>query len=116
MGLTSEQQSTIGGDEMIKPDIKRKTSEAGFVLSENGQQYPNLLDLGDAYKLAVSNGGRQLSGKLAEQWLGKDSSRISEDLRLLLSQLSAARGTDLSVNDLSPRLSVNSDELKTSDA
>ncbi|KAK4282910.1 hypothetical protein QN277_014232 [Acacia crassicarpa] len=118
VGLTSEQRSTstTGDDEIIKPDIKRTTSEAGFVLGENGQQYPNLLDLGDAYKLAVSNRGRQLSGMLAEQWLGKDSSRISEDLKILLSQLSAARGTDPSVNDLSPRLSVNSDEAKTSDA
>ncbi|KAI9077955.1 hypothetical protein K1719_040084 [Acacia pycnantha] len=118
VGLTSEQRSTstTGDDEIIKSDIKRTTSEAGFVLGENGQQYPNLLDLGDAYKLAVSNRGRQLSGMLAEQWLGKDSSRISEDLKILLSQLSAARGTDPSVNDLSPRLSVNSDEAKTSDA
>lgn len=116
VGLTSEQRSTIGDEEIIKPDIKRATSEAGFVLWENGQQFPNLLDLGDAYKLAVSNRGRQLSGMLAEQWLGKDSSRISEDLKILLSQLSAARGTDLSVNDLSPRFSVNSDEAKTSDA
>ncbi|XP_028790341.1 myosin-binding protein 1-like [Neltuma alba] len=116
VGLTSEQRSTIGDEEIIKPDINRTTSEAGLVLGENGQQYPNLLDLGDAYKLAVSNRGRQLSGMLAEQWLGKDSSRISEDLKILLSQLSAARGTDLSANDLSPRLSVNSDEAKTSDA
>lgn len=121
MGLTSEQRSTLECEENIKSDTKLTTSEVGLeatpVSSDNGQQYPNLLDIGDAYKLVVSNGGRQLSGMLAEQWVGKDSSRISEDLRILLSQLSAARGTDLSsANDLSPRLSVNSDEVKTSDA
>lgn len=105
--------------EIMKSGTKLSSSEAGSeptpVLSDNCQQYPNLLDLGDAYKLVVSNKGRQLSGMLAEQWLGKDSSRISDDLKMLLSQLSAARGVDQSVNDLSPRLSVNSDEVKTSD-
>jgi hypothetical protein len=74
-----------------------------------------LLDLGDAYKLAVSNRGRQLSGRLAEHWLGKDSSRVNEDLKILLSQFSATRGTDMSFNDISPRLSINSEEAKNSD-
>ena len=51
------------------------------VSTDAAQQLPNLLDLGDAYKIAVSNRGRQLSGVLAEQWVGKDSSRVGEDLR-----------------------------------
>ncbi|KAF2307019.1 hypothetical protein GH714_023362 [Hevea brasiliensis] len=101
-------------------------AETNPVSSDSGPQVPNLLDLGDAYKLAVGSRGRQLSGALAEQWIGKDSSRLSDDLKLLFSQLSAAR--EQSLNDTSPRvpmspgvsmspkLSVNSDELKNPDA
>ncbi|KAK9293004.1 hypothetical protein L1049_020988 [Liquidambar formosana] len=84
--------------------------------SDLGMQMPNYLDLGDAYKIAVSNRGRQFSGVLAEQWTVKDSSRVSEDLKLLLSQISATRGIELSLNDMSPRVPGNGDELKTSEA
>ncbi|KAL0005489.1 hypothetical protein SO802_013050 [Lithocarpus litseifolius] len=85
------------------------------VSTDAAQQLPYLLDLGDAYKIAVGNRGRQFSGVLVEQRMGKDSSRISEDFKNLLSQLSATRGLEQLTNE-SPRFSVNSDELKTSDA
>ncbi|MED6131117.1 hypothetical protein PIB30_007090 [Stylosanthes scabra] len=121
VGVTSDQRSAMDCEEIIKSsDNKQTTSEAGSeptpVSSDSHQQNPMILDLGDAYKLAVGSRGRQLSGMLAEQWLGKDSSRVSEDLKMLLSQFSATRGTDLSMNDISPRLSMNSDEMKNSDA
>lgn len=119
VGLTSEQRPTMDCEEINKSGNKLITSEAGLeptpISSDIGQQNPGLLDLGDAYKLAVSSRGRQLSGMLAEHWVGKDSTRISEDLKILLSQFSATRGTDLSLNDISPRLSINSDEVKNSD-
>ncbi|KAJ6877134.1 hypothetical protein NC651_030000 [Populus alba x Populus x berolinensis] len=101
-------------------------SEINLISGENGQQFANLSDLSDAYKLAVGNRGRQLSGVLSEQRTGKDSSRFSEELKLLLSQLSTSR--DQSMNAMSPRvpisprvpvspkLSSNSDELRISDA
>ncbi|GAU11666.1 hypothetical protein TSUD_334780, partial [Trifolium subterraneum] len=98
-----------------KPITSEAGSEPTLISSDIGQQNPNLLDLGDAYKLAVSNRGRQLSGMLAEHWIGKDSSRVNEDLKILLSQFSATRGTDMSFNEISPRLSINSEEAKTSD-
>uniref|UniRef100_A0A2P2MQC6 Myosin-9 n=1 Tax=Rhizophora mucronata TaxID=61149 RepID=A0A2P2MQC6_RHIMU len=94
-------------------------SEANFTSGDNVVQAANMLDLNDAYKLATSNRGRQSSGKLLEQWVGKDSSRVSEDLKLLISQLSASREQ---TNDMSPRLlmtpkvSLNSDDLKINDA
>ncbi|OIW20882.1 hypothetical protein TanjilG_24960 [Lupinus angustifolius] len=99
--LTSEKRSTDYDEEIIKSSNKVTTSD---------QQNPNSLDLGDAYKLAVSNRGRQLSGMLVEHWLGKDSRRMSEDLKTLSSQLSA-RAMDL----ISPRLSINGDDVKTCD-
>ncbi|KAK7332849.1 hypothetical protein VNO80_29605 [Phaseolus coccineus] len=118
VGLKSKQRITTDSEETIESVDKPKTSEAGLestpFSNDIGQQNPNLLDLGDAYKLAVSNRGRP--GMLVEHWLGKDSTRISEDLKILLSQFSVTRGTDLYVNDIiSPRLSMNSDEVKSSD-
>jgi hypothetical protein len=90
--------------------------ETKSVSSDTAQLLPNLLDFGDAYKIAVGSKGRQSSGVLAEQWVGKDNSRVSEDVKLLLSQLSATRGIEQSMNDKSPRVSVNGDESKTADA
>jgi len=118
VNLKSKQRITTGYEEIIESVDKPTTSEAGLesatFSNDIGQQNPNLLDLGDAYKLAVGNRGRP--GMLVEHWLGKDSTRISEDLKILLSQFSFTRGTDLSVNDIiSPRLSMNSDEVKNAD-
>ncbi|KAG5044400.1 Myosin-binding protein 1 [Glycine soja] len=118
VGIKSKQRITTDCGGIIESVDKPTTSEVGLestpFSSDIGQQNPNLLDLGDAYKLAVSN-SRGRPGMLVEHWLGKDSTRISEDLKILLSQFSATRGTDLSVNDISPRLSINSDEVKTCD-
>ncbi|CAI8618358.1 unnamed protein product [Vicia faba] len=118
-GLTSEQGPTVDSEEHINSGNKLIASEGGLesslVSSDIGQQNLNSLDLGDAYKLAVGNRGRQLSGMLAEHWLWKDSSRVNEDLKILMSQFSATRGTDMSFNDISPRLSINSEEAKSSD-
>lgn len=84
--------------------------------SENTSQFANFMELGDAYKLAVGSRGRQLSGKLLEQISLKDSERLSDDLKFLLSQLSSARGFDLPTSDVSPRVSGNLAEYRTSDA
>ncbi|PON36749.1 hypothetical protein TorRG33x02_348690, partial [Trema orientale] len=62
-----------------------------------------------ANQLAVGNRGKQLSGLLAEQLIGKD-------LKLLLSQLSVTRGIEQPMNEISPKLSINTDDLKTSDS
>ncbi|CAK9143055.1 unnamed protein product [Ilex paraguariensis] len=100
------------GSELMTIDI---CSELNPATSDSGTQMSNFMDLGDAYKLAVGNRGRQLSGKLLEQRSLKDSARLSEDLKLLLSQISAARGIDLTLNDISPRVSGNGEEWKSSD-
>lgn len=90
--------------------------------SDSNSLVPNNLDLGDAYKIAVDGKGRQLSGrhleqrqlsgKLLEQISLKDSSRVSEDMKLLLSQISTTRGIELPLNDPSPKVSGNGGELK----
>lgn len=77
--------------------------------TDTTSQMTESLDLGDAYKLALGTRGRQLSGRLLEQQRSMtESTRASQDLKLLLSQLSFARGVDLS-NDMSPRVSSNED-------
>ncbi|TXG65992.1 hypothetical protein EZV62_007267 [Acer yangbiense] len=116
-----QETSVTGNEEICKtgsvPNTSNETAvERNSILNDTGLQPSNLLDLSDAYKVAVSNRGRQLAGVLAEQWSIKDSSRLSEDLKLLLTQLSATRGFDQSTPDMSPKVSINSDEVKTSDA
>ncbi|KAL1151136.1 hypothetical protein V6Z11_A09G021500 [Gossypium hirsutum] len=107
--------------------IPESSVEENFVMNGNSIQVINSLDLSDAYKLAVCSKGRQLSGLLVEPWIGRDSSRLSEDLKVLLSQLSS-RGMEQLMSDvspriaaspriaISPRISINSDDLKASDS
>ncbi|XVE89942.1 hypothetical protein DITRI_Ditri20bG0036700 [Diplodiscus trichospermus] len=119
--LEVEEKSVTKCEEICKSTeepfpVPESPVEKHHVASNTSIQAPNPLDLSDAYKLAVGSKGRQLSGLLVEQWIGKDSSRLSEDLKVLLSQLSAARGIEQSINDASPRISINSDELKASDS
>ncbi|XP_041017338.1 myosin-binding protein 1-like isoform X1 [Juglans microcarpa x Juglans regia] len=103
-------------DERTAPTTSSKFDlETKPISGDSAQQASDLLDLGDAYKIAVGNRGRQLSGVLVEQWVGKDSSRLSEDLKLLFSQLSGTRGIEQSMNEKSPKFSVNTGELKTAD-
>ncbi|KAA8537057.1 hypothetical protein F0562_029535 [Nyssa sinensis] len=66
----------------------------------------NDLDRVDAYKLAVVNNGRQSSGMLSERRSMKDSARVGEDLKFLLSKLSATRGIELSLNDMIPKVNL----------
>ncbi|KAM3290346.1 myosin-binding protein 1 isoform X2 [Capsicum chacoense] len=90
-------------DSKPEPDEIRSQTDGSF-------------DLGDAYKLAVGNKGRQLSGKFLEQRSFKESAKMSEDLKVLLSQLSAARGVDSTLSEISPRLSLNGEESRTTEA
>ncbi|KAH9605073.1 hypothetical protein KSS87_018532 [Heliosperma pusillum] len=100
--------------ENLQPTTNLNSSETRSNHTDGDVQTPNYLELSDAYKLAVSSRGRQLSEKFSEQLTGKNSSNTNLDLKLLLSQFS--RGLNLpSTGILSPRVSRNLDELKTSD-
>ncbi|KZV47308.1 hypothetical protein F511_07731 [Dorcoceras hygrometricum] len=75
------------------------------------------LELVDAYRLAIGARGRQLSGKLLEQQMSmKESKRASEDLKLLLSQISSARGIELFLNDSPRMLHQNNEDYASLDA
>ncbi|KAK9099178.1 hypothetical protein Syun_026223 [Stephania yunnanensis] len=85
-------------------------------LNETAPAISSLFDLNDAYKLVVKNKGAQASSMFAEQISKRDSSKESEDLKLLLSQISSARGLESPLSELSPRMLGQLDELKISDA
>lgn len=114
MTIESEKQTPKVGSDFIPSSETLLDSKPDT--TDTSAQMATSLDLGDAYKLATSGRVRQLSGKFLKQMSLKDSTQNSEDLKLLLSQFSANRGIESSLNDISTRLSVNSDEFKGSDA
>ncbi|KAG1347456.1 putative myosin-binding protein 1 [Cocos nucifera] len=60
------------------------------------------MDLNDAYKLAVGNKGNLTSSSFTEVITGRDSSKVHEDLKLLITQISAAKGLETPWSDMSP--------------
>ncbi|KAJ6840149.1 myosin-binding protein 1-like [Iris pallida] len=71
-------------------------------ISESCPSVPDHMDLNDAYKLATGNKSNLPSPNVSEVITGRDSFRAYEDLKLLISQMSAARGLETPWNDLSP--------------
>ncbi|KAL1192962.1 Myosin-binding protein 1 [Cardamine amara subsp. amara] len=112
--------------EMAPPDVTSHTEAAlesessSFnsmsVAAETNQYSGELLDLADAYNIVVGNEGNKDSEgrEQIEKWMRKDTSRVSEDLKALLTQISASRGIEfLSPRDISPKISVNSSDQET---
>ncbi|XP_068318505.1 myosin-binding protein 1-like isoform X2 [Pyrus communis] len=64
----------------------------------------SVVESGELYKGEV----KPLTTSETEQWIEKDSSKVTEDLKVLLSQLSTTRGLEQSTSAMSPRLSTNS--------
>lgn len=66
------------------------------------------MDMNDVYNLAIGEKGSNSasSGLLT----GKDASRVNEELKLLLSQISGSRGSELSWSDISPRVFRHADD------
>ncbi|CAF2260595.1 unnamed protein product [Brassica napus] len=65
-----------------------------------------LLDLADAYKNIIVHNESNREAHI-EQWMSKDTSRVSQDLKALLTQISASR--------ISPRISIVDQETKNLD-
>lgn len=86
------------------------------VAAETNQYSGELLDLADAYNIVVGNESNKDSNgrEQIENWMKKDTSRVSEDLKALLTQISASRGIEfLSPREVSPKISVNSSDQET---
>ncbi|XP_042062130.1 myosin-binding protein 1-like [Salvia splendens] len=110
--ITEPRENSSAGSNLVPPFEIQMDLKSNKI--ETSSQMTGPLDLGDAYKLALGARGRQLSGRLEQQRSITD--RVSEDLKLLLSQISAARGVDLSSNDISPKVSANGEDFKAADA
>ncbi|CAH2038534.1 unnamed protein product [Thlaspi arvense] len=92
-------------------------AETNLDSGESWMQGGELLDLADAYNIIVHNEANKDSdgGSHIEQWMKKDTSRVSEDLKALLTQISASRGIEfLSPRDVSPKISSDQ-EIKDLD-
>lgn len=88
-----------------------KTSES---IVERRPSLSSQISMNEAYRLAIGNKGSLTSPTLTDVILGKDStSSINEELRLLLSQISASRGLEAPWADPgpSPRAYGRGDEL-----
>ncbi|KAL4562914.1 hypothetical protein LXL04_026945 [Taraxacum kok-saghyz] len=77
---------TISPPKTYEPIKDPVTESEPSTTTTNGHQISNHLDLGDAYKLAISTKTRQLSGKFLDQKSFKESTtKVNEDLKTLLS-------------------------------
>lgn len=95
-----EEDALIGlTDDHHRHDLQPE-SGTNHVASNTSVQALNSLDISNAYKLAVVSKGRQFSGLLVEQGIAEDFSRLCEDLKVLLSHLSAAQGIEKSMSNV----------------
>lgn len=83
--------------------------------NNSGPSLFNLLGLGEVYKLPVGNKGGQASSIFSEIHTAKDTTKANEDLRVIIPQRPASRGSDLSGSDMSPRVRGLYEELKIPD-
>ncbi|MQL96152.1 hypothetical protein Taro_028824 [Colocasia esculenta] len=97
-----EEPKNLNSTEMGLRQIQTTSDPGSLMLSH--------MDLNDAYRMAISYRMNQPSPR--------DSYRVHEDLRSLLSQLSATRGLEFPWSDItpSPRLYGQGDDMKMSDA
>lgn len=106
---------TVNGSRSCTDDTDLATSQ---VMSDPVPSGPVYMDLNDAYKLATGSKGSWTSPSVADVITGRDSFKAYEDLRILISQFSAARGLEIPWNELSPspRVQGQGDDPKLSDA
>ncbi|KAF9595195.1 hypothetical protein IFM89_037781 [Coptis chinensis] len=95
--LGSVDVGQVSLSDCVLPTTAGQGLKTNQVTNNPGQSKFNLMDLGDAYKLAVGNKGWQASSIHTEQHIMKDS---------VTSQISVTQGSELSVNDMSPRVTT----------
>ncbi|XP_068669669.1 probable myosin-binding protein 5 [Aristolochia californica] len=104
--------------EFLKPGNGPTSNSSALPLNHNLNSSILLgatsLDINEAYKLAI--GYQANHHPLPELITSKDAARIQEELKMLLSQISASRGFELAWNDMSPRVQASVDDVKTSEA
>ncbi|XP_018450254.2 myosin-binding protein 1 [Raphanus sativus] len=92
------------------PKSESSSFNSMSVAAETNLDSGELLDLADAYNnIIVHNESNKdsIRGAHIEAWMSKDTSRVSQDLKALLTQLSSSR--------ISPRISIDHQETKNLD-
>ncbi|KAF5187646.1 Myosin-binding protein [Thalictrum thalictroides] len=111
--IESGEASIVGS---VSTDITGPEWKTDQASNNPGPSTVNVVEQSDTKKLAVVNKGVQASSLVAEQYTIKDSMKVNEELKLLLSQLSSTRGSEPLANDTSPRVHGLREEFKIPDA
>ncbi|KAJ0237742.1 Myosin-binding protein 1 [Hirschfeldia incana] len=117
-----EAKETYVSETTAHPEAAPESESASFnsmsVAADTNVGSGELLDLADTYNSIPHNEGSKQSNDEThiEQWMKKDTSRVTEDLKTLLTHISASRGIELlSPRGISPKISSTDQETKDLD-
>ncbi|KAL0812832.1 hypothetical protein Bca101_069275 [Brassica carinata] len=92
--------------EAAAPESESASFNSMSVAADTNIGSGELLDLADTYNSIPHNEGSNDGEAHIEQWMKKDTSRVSEDLKSLLTHISSSRGIELlSPRGISPKIS-----------
>lgn len=96
-------------------EMNMKTSQ---IMGCSGQSLQVPMDLNDTYKFVTGSKSSLTSPTSTEIIMGRDTTRVHEDLKSLISEISSTGGLESPWNDLipSPRVNYQNEEFKFSDA
>ncbi|CAF2082077.1 unnamed protein product [Brassica napus] len=104
-----ETKETMASQTEAAPVSESASFNSMSVAADTNLGSGELLDLADTYNSIPHNEGSSNDGEAhIEQWMKKDTSRVSEDLKTLLTHISASRGIELlSPRGISPKISTD---------
>ena len=104
-----ETKETMASQTEAAPESESASFNSMSVAADTNLGSGELLDLADTYNSIPHNEGSSNDGEAhIEQWMKKDTSRVSEDLKTLLTHISASRGIELlSPRGISPKISTD---------
>ncbi|WZZ56888.1 hypothetical protein YC2023_056995 [Brassica napus] len=92
--------------EAAAPESESASFNSMSVVADTNIGSGELLDLADTYNSIPHKEGSNDGEAHIEQWMKKDTSRVSEDLKSLLTHISSSRGIELlSPRGISPKIS-----------
>ncbi|XP_048638028.1 myosin-binding protein 1 isoform X2 [Brassica napus] len=102
-----ETKETMASQTEAAPESESASFNSMSVAADTNLGSGELLDLADTYNSIPHNEDSNEEAHI-EQWMKKDTSRVSEDLKTLLTHISASRGIELlSPRGISPKISTD---------
>ncbi|XP_033128886.1 myosin-binding protein 1 isoform X2 [Brassica rapa] len=104
-----ETKETMASQTEAAPVSESASFNSMSVAADTNLGSGELLDLADTYNSIPHNEGSSNDGEAhIEHWMKKDTSRVSEDLKTLLTHISSSRGIELlSPRGISPKISTD---------